>query len=188
MATGGEIPTPTEMSIVRNADGIVKVVFCTYTLVSVVFAFLSARLLTLIPRQTSRSKPILQQYLGSSQQQPGNNYLGTMDLRDHYQWGTFMLARHRFKMLTRPSPKISPLANTMTGVSSRFLYQRQYQFTKPPMVLASVKDGVLYMPISQVSTNNLDRKDGITNQQPRRYRLAPMLATTCPALLSSEPS
>ncbi len=55
MATGGEIPIPTQMSIVRTASGIVKVVFCTYTLVSGVFAFLSAILLVLIPRQTDFS-------------------------------------------------------------------------------------------------------------------------------------
>lgn len=109
-------------------------------------------------------------------------------MKNYYKWGTFMLARHKFKMLTRPSPKISPLANTMTGVSSRFLYQRQYQFTKPPIVLASVKDGVLYIPVSQVSSNSLDRKHGMTNQQQLRYRLVPMLATTCPDLLSSKPS
>lgn len=65
-----------------------------------------------------------------------------------------MLASSKFKMLSSPSPRMSPLANTMTGVSSRFLYQRQYQLIKPPTVRANVNDGVLYMPMILVSLEN----------------------------------
>lgn len=37
----------------------------------------------------------------------------------------------------------------MIGVSSRFRCCLQYQLTRPPMVLARVKDGTLYMPVGE---------------------------------------
>jgi hypothetical protein len=49
-------------------------------------------------------------------------------------------------MLTTPSPNIIPLANTTMGASSRFLYDNQYQLTKPPIDLAKVNEGTLYIP------------------------------------------
>ncbi len=63
-----------------------------------------------------------------------------------HRCGTPKLASPKFTILTTPSPRISPLAKTITGVSSRFLQMRQYQLTSPPIALASVNDGTLYMP------------------------------------------
>ena len=63
-----------------------------------------------------------------------------------YKWGTCKLASPRFMILTTPSPKMSPLASIITGVSSRPLWMRQYQLTRPPIVRAKVNDGVLYIP------------------------------------------
>ena len=64
----------------------------------------------------------------------------------YHKCGTSKLANSKFTMLTTPSPRISPLASTITAVSSRRRYVCQYQLTKPPIVRASVNDGVLYMP------------------------------------------
>lgn len=60
--------------------------------------------------------------------------------------GTLRLARHKFTILKRPSPRMRPLARTIMGVSFSFRQPRQYQFNRPPMVRAKVKEGVLYMP------------------------------------------
>jgi hypothetical protein len=48
---------------------------------------------------------------------------------------------------------MSPLARMMIGVSDLLRQLRQYQFINPPIVLAMVKDGVLYMPelVSDIS-------------------------------------
>ena len=89
------------------------------------------------------------------------------DIEDHktlieyHKWGTLRLARIKFKILTIPSPKIRPLARTMTGASSRPRKMRQYQLTAPPTARAKVNEGTLYMPnqISRVragSTLQLD--------------------------------
>jgi hypothetical protein len=63
-----------------------------------------------------------------------------------YKCGTFKLASKRFTMLNNPSPKINPLASTMIGVSLLPFQRRHHRLIKPPIVRASVKEGVLYMP------------------------------------------
>ena len=64
-----------------------------------------------------------------------------------HRCGTRRLANTRLKIDMTPSPRISPLASTMMGVSSFCAYRHQYQFRRPPIVRASVKDGRLYMPV-----------------------------------------
>jgi hypothetical protein len=63
-----------------------------------------------------------------------------------YRCGTCRDARPRLTILNSPSPKMSPLARMMMGVSDCLRQLRQYQFINPPIVRAMVKDGVLYMP------------------------------------------
>lgn len=65
--------------------------------------------------------------------------------------GTLKLASARFNILNKPSPRIKPLARIIIGVSVSFLQDLQYQFTNPPIVLANVNEGVLYMPAPRVS-------------------------------------
>jgi hypothetical protein len=60
--------------------------------------------------------------------------------------GTFKLARPRFTILNKPSPKINPLARTMIGVSLLPFHFRHQRLIRPPIVRAKVKEGVLYMP------------------------------------------
>jgi hypothetical protein len=57
-----------------------------------------------------------------------------------------MLANPKFTMLNNPSPKIKPLASTMIGVSLLPLHLLHHKLISPPIVLARVNDGVLYMP------------------------------------------
>ena len=57
-----------------------------------------------------------------------------------------MLASKRFTILNRPSPRISPLASTMMGVSLLPFHRRHHRLINPPTVRASVKEGVLYIP------------------------------------------
>lgn len=52
-------------------------------------------------------------------------------------------------MLHNPSPRMSPLANTMMGVSGFFKYLDQYKLINPPIALANVNEGVLYIPGQQ---------------------------------------
>lgn len=68
-----------------------------------------------------------------------------------HRCGTWLLARIRLTILRTPSPNIKPLARTTIGVSSRRLYDRQYQLTKPPIALASVNEGILYIPIHKLA-------------------------------------
>src|SRR6187402_1183814 len=69
-----------------------------------------------------------------------------------YRCGTLALASSKFTMLTTPSPNINPLARITIGVSSRCLYDFQYQFTKPPTALARVKEGTLYIPFAKLAS------------------------------------
>lgn len=48
-------------------------------------------------------------------------------------------------MLTTPSPRMQPEARTINEVLDPPL-RPQYQLNTPPIALASVKDGTLYMP------------------------------------------
>lgn len=64
----------------------------------------------------------------------------------YHKWGTLRLVRTKFKILTIPSPKMRPLARTMTGASSRPRNMRQYQLTTPPTARAKVNEGTLYIP------------------------------------------
>lgn len=63
-----------------------------------------------------------------------------------YRCGTLKLASSKFTILNKPSPKISPLASTIIGVSVFPFHLRHQRLIKPPMVRARVNDGVLYMP------------------------------------------
>jgi hypothetical protein len=58
-----------------------------------------------------------------------------------------MLANPRFTMLNNPSPKINPLASTIIGVSLLPFHLFHHKLISPPIVLARVNDGVLYMPM-----------------------------------------
>lgn len=49
-------------------------------------------------------------------------------------------------MENKPSPRINPLAKTIMTVSSLPLHLNHHHISKPPAVLASVKEGVLYIP------------------------------------------
>lgn len=60
--------------------------------------------------------------------------------------GTLALANPKLTILTNPSPRINPLANTIIGVSSLLLHLIHHHAIKPPTVLANVKLGVLYIP------------------------------------------
>ena len=66
--------------------------------------------------------------------------------RTPYRCGTCRDARPRLTILNSPSPRMSPLARIMMGVSDCLRQLRQYQLINPPIVRAMVKDGVLYMP------------------------------------------
>ena len=68
-----------------------------------------------------------------------------------YKCDTCKLDNNKFTMLNRPSPKIRPLANTIIGNSCLFNHDCQYILIKPPIVRASVKDGVLYIPTIIIS-------------------------------------
>jgi len=58
-----------------------------------------------------------------------------------------MLANPKFTMLNKPSPKIKPLASTIIGVSLLPFHLLHHRLIIPPIVLARVNDGVLYIPI-----------------------------------------
>ena len=63
-----------------------------------------------------------------------------------YKCGTFKLASSKFIILNRPSPKINPLASTIIGVSLLPFHLLHHKLMSPPIVRASVKLGVLYIP------------------------------------------
>jgi hypothetical protein len=53
-----------------------------------------------------------------------------------------------------PSPNIRPEAITIIGVSSFPRYLFQYQLMNPPVALAIVNEGVLYIPrVIRISTS-----------------------------------
>jgi hypothetical protein len=85
--------------------------------------------------------------------------------------GTFRLASNRLTILNRPSPKISPLARTIIGVSDLPFQRRHHRLMRPPMVRASVNEGVLYMP-AIVSNLFSGSENGTTYQQQPQYRQA----------------
>jgi hypothetical protein len=74
-----------------------------------------------------------------------------------YRCGTFRLAKSRFTILNNPSPNISPLANTMIGVSLLPFHLLHHKLINPPNVRASVKLGVLYIPKHMISS--ISRKE-----------------------------
>ena len=87
------------------------------------------------------------------------------------KWGTQEPSRMRFTMLKNPSPRMKPYAGLapgpvlpvtvkvvkltdariISGVLDRPLTVTQYQVPTPPMALAKVNDGTLYMPERLVS-------------------------------------
>jgi hypothetical protein len=62
-----------------------------------------------------------------------------------------MLANNKFTMLNKPSPRMRPLARTIIGVSSLPFHLLHHKLINPPIVRASVKLGVLYMPTQMLA-------------------------------------
>ena len=108
-------------------------------------------------------------------------------LERHHRCGTCRLARARLTILTTPSPRMRPLARTMTGVSSRPRYTLQYQFNRPPIVRARVNEGTLYMPVVAISLYYGTTSKTDPYQRQRQFRQAPKPATASPALLFLRP-
>ena len=114
-------------------------------------------------------------------------FLRACSFKRHHRCGTSRLARTKLAILTTPSPRMRPLARTMTGVSSRFRYTRQYQFNRPPIVRARVKEGTLYMPVVAISLYSRTTFKTGPYQRQRQCRQAPKPATTSLALLLLRP-
>ena len=108
-------------------------------------------------------------------------------LKRHHRCGTCRLARAKLTILTTPSPRMRPLARTMTGVSSRPRYTLQYQFNRPPMVRARVNEGTLYMPVVAISLLSGTMSKTGSYQRQRQCHQAPKPATAFPALLFLRP-
>jgi hypothetical protein len=80
---------------------------------------------------------------------------------------------------------MSPLASTMIGVSLLPFQRRHHRLIKPPIVRASVKEGVLYMPFIKVSFSDKRNKDK-TYQQRQQSLLEQGRSTTHSSLSACE--
>jgi hypothetical protein len=103
-----------------------------------------------------------------------------------YKCGTLKLASKRFMMLKSPSPRIRPLASTIIGVSLLPFQRRHHKLSKPPIVRARVKLGVLYIPGTELvlsSEESGERTPTNSNSDSSGHKVNPPSAQT--SLLSS---